>query len=117
MYYSEEQIDSLIQPLVDRQIEINNWVIRKIASRIKEIGELLPSDVQSLEQLAKTGADIILINKKLAQVAKLQVQEIKKIIRKVAVIAFKDANGFFVATGSSAASSKSGWITVLYTKS
>ena len=71
MYYSEDDIDKLIQPIIDRQIEINNFIIGKIAQRIKEIGELLPSDVHSLGQLAKTGADVRIINSKISQLVKL----------------------------------------------
>lgn len=95
MFYNEEEIDKLIQPIVDRQININNWVIKKIANRIKEIGELLPSDVNSLEQLARTGADIIAINKEIARLAKVQVKEVKKVIRKVALNTYAQARPFF----------------------
>lgn len=93
--YSEDDIDKLIQPIIDRQIEINNFIIGKIAQRIKEIGELLPSDVHSLGQLAKTGADIRAINSKIAELAKLQVEDIKKVIRNVAGNIYKSAKPFF----------------------
>lgn len=95
MYYSEEEIDKLIQPVVDRQVNINNWVIRKIAQRIKEIGELLPSDVHALEQLAKTGADVVAINVELARVAGLQVAQIKRIIKQVAENTYLNAKPFY----------------------
>lgn len=95
MYYSEEEIDELIQPLVDRQIDINNKVIKKIAKRIKEIGELLPSDIYMLEQLAKTGADVREINKMIAKLTALQVSDIKKVIRKVAENVYLGAKVFF----------------------
>lgn len=93
--YSEDDIDKLIQPIIDRQIEINNFIIKKIAQRIKEIGELLPSDVNSLGQLAKTGADVRIINSKIAELAKLQVESIKNIIRKVAGNVYQSAKRFF----------------------
>lgn len=95
MYYSEDEIDKLIQPIIDRQIEINTFIITKIAERVKRIGELLPSDIHSLEQLAKTGADVHLINAKIAEVAEIQVREVKKIIRKVAKNAYEGAKPFF----------------------
>lgn len=95
MYYSEDDIDKLIQPIIDRQIEINNFIIGKIAQRIKEIGELLPSDVHSLGQLAKTGADVRIINSKISQLVKLQVEDIKKIIKNVASNIYKSARPFF----------------------
>lgn len=95
MYYSEDDIDKLIQPIIDRQIEINTFIITKIAERIKEIGELLPSDVHSLGQLAKTGADVRVINVQLAKVAKVQVKEIKRVIREVAQNVYESAKPFF----------------------
>lgn len=95
MYYTEEDIDKLIQPIVDRQYEINTFVILKIAKRIKEIGELLPSDVFSLGQLAKTGADVRAINKKIAEITKLQIKDIKNVIRKVAGNVYENAKPFF----------------------
>lgn len=93
--YSEDEIDKLIQPIIDRQVEINNFIIGKIAQRIKEIGELLPSDVHSLGQLAKTGADVRIINSKISQLVKLQVEDIKKIIKNVAGNIYKSTRPFF----------------------
>lgn len=95
MYYSEDEIDKLIQPIIDRQIEINTFIITKIAERIKEIGELLPSDVHSLGQLAKTGADVRVINRQLAKLARVQVKEIKNLIHKVAGNVYESAKPFF----------------------
>jgi hypothetical protein len=62
---------------------------------VKEIGGLLPSDVASLEQLAKTGADIIAINKELARIAKVQVKTIKRIIKDAAENTYTNAKPFF----------------------
>lgn len=93
--YNEEEIDILIQPVVDRQIEINDFILIMIAQRIKAIGELLPSDVHTLEQLAKTGADVRVLNAKIAQLVDLQVSDIKKIIRKAANNVYQDAKPFF----------------------
>lgn len=95
MFYTEDDIDKLIQPIIDRQIEVNNYIIKLIAQRIKEIGELLPSDIFSLEQLAKTGADVRMINTRLAQVAKLQVADIKQVIKRAASNVYQSAKPFF----------------------
>ena len=93
--YSEQEIDKLIQPIVDRQIEINTFVITTIAKRIQNIGELLPSDVHTLEQLAKTGADVRVINAKLAEITKLQIADIKRVIKDVAQNVYQDAKPFY----------------------
>ena len=95
MYDTEDEMDELIYPVIQRQIIVNLFVIQLIAERIKEIGTLLPSDLHSLGQLAKTGADIRVINKKLADVAKLQVQDIKNIIRKAAGNIYQSTKPFF----------------------
>lgn len=94
-YYNEDDIDEMIYPIVERQIEINTFILVKIAERIKRIGELLPSDINTLEQLAMTGADVRAINKKIAEVAQVQVKEIKKVIRKVAENVYENAKPFF----------------------
>jgi len=92
---SEKQIDKLIQPIVDRQNAISRYVIRKIAQRVKEVGELLPSDVYKLERLYKSGADVRAINKEIARLTKIQESEIKKLIRRVAIDSYKDAKPFY----------------------
>ena len=92
---SEKQIDKLIQPIVDRQNAISRYVIRKIAQRVKEIGELLPSDVYKLQQLYKSGQDVRAINKEISRLTKIQESSIKKLIRDVALDSYKDAKPFY----------------------
>lgn len=93
--FSEQEIDNLIQPLIDRQIDINNQIIGIIAERINEIGNLLPSDIFKLEMLAKTGADVRKINDTLVKSTGKQLTEIKKIIRTVAKDAYAAAKPFY----------------------
>lgn len=93
--YSEQQIDELIQPLIDTQIEINNSIIKIIAQRIREIGSLLPSDVFRLEMMAKTGADVRKINQELAKAVGKQIPQIKKIIRTIAKDTYIGAKPFY----------------------
>lgn len=92
---SDDAINKLVQPIVDRQEFINMYVIRTIVKRIKEIGRLLPSDVYKLERLLKNGADVREINKVLAQLTDLQVREIKKLIKTVALDSYKDAEPYY----------------------
>ena len=82
---SDDAIEKLMQPIIDRQQNINTYVIELIAKRVKEIGELSPSDVYKLERLLKTGADARQINTELARLTGLQVRDIKKMIRTVAL--------------------------------
>lgn len=92
---SQDAIDKLIQPLVDRQEKLNTYVVGLIAKRIKEIGSISPSDVHKLEQLFKSGSDVKRINSEIAKITGLQVTQIKKIIRAVAMDAYKDAKPFY----------------------
>jgi hypothetical protein len=81
---SENSIDKLVQPLVDRQENINNYVIGVIAKRVKEIGTMSKTDVKTLKSLLKSGSDVKQINKELAKHSNLQEKEIKSIIKTVA---------------------------------
>lgn len=92
---SENAIDNLIQPIIDRQEALNVFVIDLIAKRVKEIGYLLPSDIYKLERLLKTGSDVRKINAEIARITGLQETDIKKLIRKVALDAYLDTKPFF----------------------
>ena len=92
---SDDVIDKLIQPIVDRQEAINMYVIKLIAKRIKEIGELLPSDAYKLEQLLKNGGDIKRINKAIADLTNLQVKDIKQLIKLVAEDSYEGLKAFY----------------------
>lgn len=92
---NEKAIDELIQIVVDRQENINAWVIKKIAERIKKIGTVKPSDVRQLIQLRNTGADTREIVNELSKLTALQVKEIKQILKFVAMDAYLDAKPFY----------------------
>lgn len=92
---SEDAIENLIKPIITRQENINIYVLKKIAQRINEIGKLKPSDVYKLERLLKTGSDVREINKYLAEQTGLQVKDIKKLIRDVALDSYKDTKAFY----------------------
>lgn len=92
---SEDALDNLMQPIINRQEEINLYVIQKIAKRINEIGKVNPSDVNQLIQLRNTGADVKLINQELARLTNLQVLDIKKMIRAVALNGYLEAKPFY----------------------
>ena len=81
---SENDIEKLIQPIVDRQQSISDYVINKIAQRVKEIGHLLPSDVYKLERLLQSGSDVREINAEIARLSGLNERDIKSLIRTVA---------------------------------
>lgn len=92
---SEEAIQRLIKPIIDRQEAINVYVIKTICERIKEIGSILPLDVFKLQMLLKQGGDVRKINEEIALQTGLQVQSIKRIIKEVAKDSYLDAKPFY----------------------
>ena len=92
---SDNALENLMQPIIERQQAINNYVLQVIAQRVREIGHLLPSDVYKLERLLKSGADVRKINKKLAQLTGLNERDIKKLIKTVAEQAYIDVKPYY----------------------
>ena len=92
---SENAIEKLIQPIIDRQESISMYIIQLIAKRVKEIGTLLPSDVYKLERLLKYGADVRKINKELARITGLNEQEIKNLIKIIAKDSYLDTKPYY----------------------
>lgn len=92
---SDNSLEKLMQPVIERQEKINNYVIGMIAKRIKEIGELKSSDVYKLTRLFQSGSDIRKINKELARLTGLQEKDIRHIIQVCAEEAYIDAKPFF----------------------
>lgn len=92
---SEEGIEQLIQPLLARQQNINTYVLEIIAERVEEIGKLLPSDLYKLQSLYRSGADVQKINKEIARITGLQVADIKRIIREIALDAYIDTKVYY----------------------
>lgn len=92
---SEDSIEKLVKPLIDRQEAINNYIIQLIAKRIKEIGELKPSDIHRLQRLLMMGNDSRKINEELAKLTNLQVADIKRIIQIVALDGYIMAKPYY----------------------
>lgn len=89
------EIDNLIQPFVDRQVQLESYVINTIATRVQEVGTLSKTDVYRLQQLAKIGSDVRSINKQLASVLNVQETQVKKMIKEVAVDTYKGAKPYY----------------------
>ena len=92
---SDTAIDNLIQQVVNRQEEINIYVLTKIANRLRTIGSLSPSDIRRMQILVQTGTDIRQMNQYLADAAEMQVKEIKSIIKTVALDNYLDAKPLY----------------------
>ena len=92
---SEDAINKLIQPIISRQQNINEFVIKTICERINEIGTITPSDVYKLGQLYKSGNDVRLINEMMAKQTGLQIKDIKQLIRDIAKDNYLTARPFY----------------------
>ena len=92
---SEDAIDNLIQPMIDRQEALNVYALQMIASRLKEVGSLQPSDVKKIKILMNMGTDVRKFNKELSRVSGLQEKEIKHIIKTVAKDNYVDAKPMY----------------------
>ena len=92
---SEYAINNLVQPIVDRQQKINEYVISIICKRVKEIGHLLPSDLHRLERLLQMGADVKKINDEIAKQTGYQVRDIKQLIKEVALDGYIDTKPYY----------------------
>ena len=92
---SEKDIEKLIRPILERQEALSNYVILKIAKRVKEIGHLLPSDVYQLERLLKSGSDVREINAEISRITGINERDIKKLIKTVAKDSYLDTKPFF----------------------
>ncbi len=93
--FTENQIDKLIQPLIDRQQRIEQEIIEIIGKRIADVKEITPSDVRRLGQMRRTGADVKAINKKLSELSRFSERQIKGIIKTAAQDAYEDAKPFY----------------------
>lgn len=92
---SDDTIDKLIQPILNRQMDIDMYVLDKIATAIKETGEMTPSQLDKMVAMVKAGADAKKINKQLAIMTGIQVKSIKKLIKQVAYNGYMDAKPFY----------------------
>lgn len=91
----DTEIDNLILPFVERQQQLESYVINTIANRVGQIGTLSKTDVYRLQQLYKVGSDVKAINAELSKTLKIQEKSVKSMIKGVAVKTYTDAKPFY----------------------
>lgn len=92
---SEEVLDLVTERIVNRIEAGNTYVIEKIGRDIKEIGTLSYSEAEQLVQILKYGGDYDKIVKRLSEVTKLSIKDIKEIFEEVAKTNYKFAEQFY----------------------
>lgn len=92
---SDEVVDKVVERLVRRIENSNEFVLNKIGESVKKVGTLTNTSKEELEQILKYGGDYAKIVKQLAKATELNVEDIKKIFREVARNDYQFAEQFY----------------------
>lgn len=92
---SDEVIEKVVQRLVRRIEQGNEYILKKIGKNIKELGTLTPARAHELVQIMKYGGDYEKIVKKIAEITELNKKDIYKIFREVAKNDYEFAEQFY----------------------
>ena len=94
--YTDKEIEKLIQPILVNERKREGIILSKLADRLKQIGTLSPSDIQTLINIRNLSQkDTREINRELAKLSKLSEKEIKSIIKEVAGSDYAEAKSFY----------------------
>ena len=96
---NNEQEEKLVQILIDRINALNEDILTLIGNRIKEIGELTPTQVHQIQQMLMYDTDIDTIVQKLAEVTNMNVNDIYNMFEYSAKTNQDFAKQFYKARG------------------
>lgn len=96
---NNEQEEKLVQMLIDRIEALNENILTIIGTRIKQIGELTPTQVHQIQQILMYDTDIDTIIKKLAEVTNMNVNDIYNMFEYSAKTNQDFARQFYKARG------------------
>lgn len=92
---SEEVIDKVVERLVNRIEQGNEYILRKIGENIKQFRDVKPSEAQRLYQIIRYGGDYDKIVKRLSEITELNVKDIYDIFNEVAKHDYLFARQFY----------------------
>ena len=98
---NNEQEEKLVQILIDRINALNEDILETIGNRIKEIGEMTPTQVHQINQMLMYNTDIDRIIQKLAEVSGMNVNDIYSLFEYSAKTNQDFAKQFYKARGIS----------------
>lgn len=98
---NNEQEEKLVQILIDRINALNEDILTIIGNRIKQIGELTPTQVHQIQQMLMYDTDIETIVQKLAEVTNMNVNDIYNMFEYSAKTNQDFARQFYKARGIS----------------
>lgn len=92
---SDQVLDKVIERVTNRIEQANTYVLEQIGKKIKEIGALTPTSALQLQNILKYGGDYQKIVQKIAEITRLNVQDIQKIFESVAKSDYQFAGKFY----------------------
>lgn len=98
---NSNQEEQLVQLLIDRINALNEDILEIIGNRIKEIGEMTPTQVHQINQMLMYNTDIDRIIQKLAEVSGMNVKDIYSLFEYSAKTNQDFAKQFYKARGIS----------------
>ena len=96
---NNEQEEKLVQILIDRINALNEDILTTIGNRIKQIGELTPTQAHQIKQMLMYDTDIDTIVQKLAEVTNMNVNDIYNMFEYSAKTNQDFAKQFYKARG------------------
>jgi len=96
---TEEEIEKLIEPIVQRQSNLSSAIIYIIAKRIKAIGDIDPDSLYTIEQALRTSTDVASINKMITEVLQLQLIDVDNIFHIIAKDTYESSKELYYAIG------------------
>lgn len=99
MVLNEDEINALADIFQDRFDRTNRKILEYIGSRLKEIGELTPSQARKIQQMYKYGEDLDTITQYLAEASGQSIDDIEALYEKVAEEGYDWSKPFYEAKG------------------
>lgn len=96
---SENQLELIAEPIYQRLNKINEEYLELIGNKIKEIGELRPTDVHRLQQLYTSGSNVDDIMTALAKVSEKNISDIQEMFNIVAKENYDYSTPFYATKG------------------
>lgn len=92
---SDEVIDKVVERLVNRIEQGNEYILKKIGENIKQFRNVKPSEADKLYQIIRYGGDYDKIVKRLSEITELNVNDIYDIFNEVAKHDYLFARQFY----------------------
>lgn len=96
---SDERLTELSYIISARFEAVNSHYLKLMGEHIRKIGKLSPSDLHRLEQMQKMSMNIDVINKELAQVTNMSLDDLKKIYDISGMSVYGDSAKYYMAKG------------------